>query len=236
LDRAFSKFGVLSRNDAIEKIRSGLVRVNGRIIRDPDTWISLTQDRIVCEGQLLERRKRIYLMFYKPRGVVTTHGDPDNRKTVYDFFPDAKEWVFPVGRLDKDTSGLLLMTNDTEFGETLTNPRSKIPKTYQVKVNFHPSEEQLTLLKHGMTLKKGEKTLPAHVRVIRETEKYAHLDITIVEGKNRQVRRMIESLGGRVLKLVRKRIGNLSLGNLQVGRCRFLDRNDLRLLRQQPDD
>ena len=236
LDRAFSKFGVLSRNDAIEKIRSGLVAVNGKVIRNPDTWVSLTQDSISCEGRRLQRQKRIYLMFYKPKGVVTTHGDPDNRKTVYDFFPDTKEWLFPVGRLDKDTSGLLLMTNDTEFGETLTNPLSKIPKTYQVKINFHPSDEQLMLLRNGVTLKNGEKTLPARVRVIRETEKYAHLDITIVEGKNRQVRRMIESINGRVLKLVRKRIGNLSLGDLQVGQYRSLNPNDLRLLRQQPAD
>src|SRR5262249_37292710 len=117
-----------------------------------------------------------------------------------------------------------------------TNPRSKIPKTYQVKINFHPSDEQLMLLRNGVTLKNGEKTLPARVRVIRETEKYAHLDITIVEGKNRQVRRMIESLNGRVLKLVRKRIGNLSLRDLQVGQYRPLNPNDLRLLRQRPAD
>jgi len=175
-------------------------------------------------------------MLYKPKGVVTTHKDPHGRKTVYDLLSGTEEWVFPVGRLDKDTSGLLLLTNDTEFGETLTNPRSKIPKTYQAKVNFRPSVEQLKLLESGMTLRNGEKTLPARVRVIRETERHAHLDITIVEGKNRQIRRMIESLDGRVLKLVRRRIGNLSLGNLQIGRYRFLSKDDLALLRQQPTD
>ena len=236
LDRAFSKSGTLSRTDAAKKIRGGCVRVNGAVVRSPETWVSLTRDRITWDGEGLKQRKKIYLMFYKPRGVVTTHRDPDNRRTVYDLLEGLEDWVFPVGRLDKDTSGLLLMTNDTEFSESLTNPLAKIPKTYQVKVNFRPSQEQVKLLEGGMILKNGDRTLPARVRVIRETEKCAHLDITIVEGKNRQVRRMIESLDGRVLKLVRKRIGNLSLGNLQVGCYRFMDRKDLMLLRQQPSD
>jgi len=236
LDRAFSKSGVLSRTDATSKIKAGHVSVNGRVVRDPDCWVSLRLDRITCDGQILKERKKVYLMCYKPKGVVTTHRDPDHRRTVYDLLDDIGEWVFPVGRLDKDTSGLLLMTNDTEFSEALTNPHSKIPKTYQAKVNFRPSAEQLRLLESGMTLKNGERTLPARVRIIRETDKYAHLDITIVEGKNRQVRRMIESLDGRVLKLVRKRIGNLSLGILQVGCYRFLDSKDLTLLRQRPSE
>jgi len=236
LDRAFSKLGTLSRTDAAKKIRAGCVSVNGRVVRNPETWVSLTNDRITCDGESLKEHKKFYLMFYKPKGVVTTHRDPDNRKTVYDLLDGIKDWVFPVGRLDKDTSGLLLMTNDTEFSEALTNPLSKIPKTYQVKVNFRPSEEQLRLLESGMTLKNGDRTLPARVRIIRETEKCAHLDITIIEGKNRQVRRMIESLDGRVLKLVRKRIGNLSLGGLQIGCYRFMDHKDLKLLRQQPSE
>jgi 23S rRNA pseudouridine2605 synthase len=236
LDRAFSKSGAFSRTDAAKKIKAGRVSVNGRVVRKPDAWVSLTRDRITCDGESLKERKKVYLMFYKPKGVVTSHRDPDNRRTVYDLLDDIKDWVFPVGRLDKDTSGLLLMTNDTEFSEALTNPLSKIPKTYQVKVNFRPSPEQLKLLENGMTLKNGGRTLPARVQIIRETEKYAHLDITIVEGKNRQVRRMIESLDGRVLKLVRKRIGNLSLGNLQIGCYRFMDRGDLVLLREQPNE
>jgi pseudouridine synthase len=236
LDRAFSKSGALSRTDAARTIKAGRVSVNGRVIRNPETWVSLTRDSITCDGESLKERKKVYLMFYKPKGIVTTHRDPDNRRTVYDLLDGLEDWIFPIGRLDKDTSGLLLMTNDTEFSESLTNPLSKIPKTYQVKVNFHPSQEQLKLLESGMILKNGDRTLPARVRVIRETENCAHLDITIIEGKNRQVRRMIESLDGRVLKLVRRRIGNLSLGNLQVGGYRFMDRKDLMLLRQQPSE
>jgi pseudouridine synthase len=231
LDRAFSKCGIFSRSDALEKIKAGAVTVNGKVIRNPDLWVSLAHDRIRYDGQGLKKQRKVYLMFYKPKGVVTTHRDPAHRKTVYDFLSGLKEWVFPVGRLDKDTSGLLLLTNDTDFGEALTNPLSRIPKTYQVKINFRPSVEQLQLLEQGITLKNGEKTLPARVRILRETEKYTYLDLVIVEGKNRQVHRMMEALNGKVLKLVRKRIGNLVLGNLQVGKYRYLDHKDLAQLK-----
>jgi 23S rRNA pseudouridine2605 synthase len=142
--------------------------------------------------------------------------------------------VFPVGRLDKETSGLLLLTNDTRFSEIITNPLSKIPKTYLVKVNYRPSPEQLNLIEQGMTLKNGQKTLPAKVRVLKEKEKSATLEMVIVEGKNRQVRRMIEALNGKVLKLVRTRIGNLSLGDLPIGQYRPLSRDDLAQLRSLP--
>jgi len=232
LDRAFSKWGIFSRGEASKKIKAGAVTVNGKVIRNPDLWVSLAHDKIRWDGQGLKKQKRIYLMFYKPKGVVTTHRDPANRKTVYDFLTGIKEWVFPVGRLDKDTSGLLLLTNDTDFSEALTNPLSRIPKTYQVKINFRPSAEQLQLLERGIDLKNGEKTLPAKIRIIRETEKYAYLDLVIVEGKNRQVRRMMEALDGKVLKLVRKRIGNLVLGNLEVGKYRYLDDKDLAQLKR----
>jgi 23S rRNA pseudouridine2605 synthase len=234
LDRAFSKFGILSRADALKEITAGAVTVNGRVIRDPGLWVSLAHDRIRYNGRILERRKRIYLIFYKPKGVVTSHGDLDARKTVYDFLSGLKEWVFPVGRLDKDTSGLLLLTNDTDFGEKITNPLSKIPKTYLVKINFRPSPEQLNLIKQGLTLKNGQKTLPAEVRVLREKDKCAYLEMVIVEGKNRQVRRMIEALNGKVLKLVRTRIGDLALGDLPIGQYRLLGRDDLAQLRRSP--
>ena len=173
-------------------------------------------------------------MLYKPKGVVTSHGDPDQRRTIYDLLADAEKWVFPVGRLDIDTSGLLLLTNDTKFGEELTNPLSKIPKTYQLKINLHPNPGQLKMLEGGITLKNGERTLPAKVRILRNTERHTRLQIMIVEGKNRQLRRIIEALGGKVLKLVRTRIGSLALGDLQVGRYRKLTSQDMALLRRPP--
>lgn len=234
LDRAFSKAGLFSRTEALRKIRAGSVKVNGKIVRDPGRWVSLATDTIHCDGQLLRARKKIYLMFYKPTGVVTSHGDPDQRKTIYDFLQDFGEWIFPVGRLDKDTSGLLLLTNDTDFGERLTNPVFKVPKTYQLKVNFHPTAEQFRQLELGLSLKNGQQTLPAQVKLLRQTDKHSFLELIITEGKNRQVRRMIEALGGRVLKLVRTRIGNLALGNLPIGKYRILDRRDLAQLWQLP--
>ncbi len=232
LDRVFSKWGICSRRDAQNKIRAGMVSVNGKEVRDPDFWVTLTQDKVKCEGGNLKPRKKLYYMLYKPKGVVTTYRDPDNRRTVYHLFTGIKDWIFPVGRLDSDTSGLLLLTNDTHFSETLTNPLSRIPKTYQLKINFYPSAEQLQLLEQGITLNDGP-TLPARVRVLRTKGKYTYLEIAIVEGKNRQVRRMIDALNGKVLKLVRTRIGNLALGDLQVGKYRQLDSNDLRELTSQ---
>jgi 23S rRNA pseudouridine2605 synthase len=234
LDRAFSKAGMFSRTEALRMIQSGAVKVNGKIVRDATSWISLSRDSIQCDGRTLRARRKIYLMLYKPAGVVTSHGDPGQRKTVYDLLTGLDEWVFPVGRLDLDTSGLLIMTNDTALGERMTNPLSKVPKTYQLKVNFHPTPEQLDQLKHGITLDKGETTLPAKVRLLRQNAKYSFLELVLVEGKNRQVRRMIEALGGRVMKLVRTRIGTLALGNLPIGRYRVLNAQELSELMRRP--
>ncbi|MEW5975554.1 MAG: pseudouridine synthase [Acidobacteriota bacterium] len=231
LDRAFSKAGMCSRTDALRKIQSGQVSVNGRVVRDPEMWVSQTRDVIRHEGRALQGATKVYLMLYKPRGVVTTHRDPDGRRTVYDLLTDLEAWVSPVGRLDKDTSGMLLLTNDTQFSEGLTNPVNKVPKTYQLKVSFNPTEEQLEMLRKGIFLKNGERTLPSKVRKLRCSERHAHLELEIVEGRNRQVRRMIEAIGGKVLKLVRTRIATLTLGNLQVGRYRPLNGREVRELK-----
>jgi 23S rRNA pseudouridine2605 synthase len=235
LDRAFSKAGVFSRTEALNKITSGAVKVNGKVVREPASWVSLSHDSIQCDGQTLRVRRKIYLMLYKPTGVVTSHGDPGQRKTVYDLLTGLKEWVFPVGRLDLDTSGLLILTNDTALGEQMTNPLSKVPKTYQLKVNFHPTQEQLDQLQRGVKLASGETTLPAIVRELRRNYRYSFLELVLVEGKNRQVRRMIEALGGRVMKLVRTRIGNLALGDLPIGHYRMLSRQELAQLMKRPN-
>jgi pseudouridine synthase len=206
--------------------------VNGKTIRDPETWVSLAQDRIRWEGREIRPREPVYLLFYKPTGVVTTYHDPQNRPTVYHYLTDVLEWVFPVGRLDKDSSGMLLLTNDTTFSEALTNPNSKIPKTYLVKVNFHPTTEELGQLESGIHLKNGETTMPSRVRCLRQSGKCSFLEMVIMEGKNRQIRRMIEALRGRVLKLVRTRIGDLSLGDLPIGSYRALKSAELARLRK----
>jgi 23S rRNA pseudouridine2605 synthase len=234
LDRVFSKAGLFSRTEALNKIKSGAVKVNGKVVREPASWVSLSRDSIQCDGQTLRAQRKVYVMLYKPTGVVTSHGDPEQRKTVYDLLTGLKEWVFPVGRLDLDTSGLLILTNDTALGEQMTNPLSKVPKTYQLKINFHPTPEQLDQLRCGIELDHGETTLPAGVNVLRRNDRYTFLELVLVEGKNRQVRRMIEALGGRVMKLVRTRIGNLALGNLPIGHYRVLSRQELVELLKRP--
>ena len=218
---------MFSRTEALNKIKSGAVKVNGKVVREAASWVSLSRDSIQCDGQTLRERRKIYLMLYKPTGVVTSYGDPGKRKTVYDLLNGLEEWVFPVGRLDLDTSGLLIMTNDTALGEQMTNPLSKVPKTYQLKINFHPTPEQLDQLQRGIELDNGETTLPASVKELRRNDKYSFLELVLVEGKNRQVRRMIEAQGGRVMKLVRIRIGDLALGNLPIGHYRILNRQEL---------
>lgn len=235
LDRAFSKCGYCSRTEAVRHIRDGRVTVNGRGVRDPETWVSLERDQIRHLGRLIKHSKNIYLALYKPKGCVTSYGDPDGRPTVYDLLKGLEEWVFPVGRLDMNTTGLLLITNDTNFSERLTNPSSKISKTYLAKINCLLSAESLQSLRDGITLKNQEKTQPAKIKVLKEKAKNSQLEITLCEGKNRQVRRMVEAVGGKVLKLVRIRIGRLTLEGLEIGTWRFLEKKEVEQLMKIPD-
>lgn len=208
----------------------GRVRVNTRVERDPGRWVDLNHDRILLDRQEISDAKKVYLMLNKPANVVTSHGDPQGRRTVYDYLQSLGVWVFPVGRLDKDTSGLLLLTNDTDVGNLLTDPQSKVAKKYMVKVNALLSDEELDRLRRGIEIEPGLVTLPCRVERLRESAKYAWIEITLMEGKNRQVRRMIEALGHRVLKLVRVQIGALQLGELAVGKWRLLTRAEVRQL------
>src|SRR5262249_23925982 len=133
LERLFSKTGAGSRTDARSWIGAGRVRVNGRVVQNADHWVDLDRDRVTLDGKPLRAAEKLYLLLYKPKGYLTTYRDPEGRPTVYDLVSDAEAWLSPVGRLDLDTSGLLLMTNDTDFAERITNPEHKVPKTYQLK-------------------------------------------------------------------------------------------------------
>jgi 16S rRNA U516 pseudouridylate synthase RsuA-like enzyme len=139
LDRVISKAGFGSRTEARSWIGGGRVRVNGKLIRTPDHWVDLEADRVTLDGRLVAARRKIYLLLYKPKGCITTYNDPQGRPTVYGLIPNVEEWVFPVGRLDQDTSGLLILTNDTQFAERMTNPEYKVPKTYLVKTSTRPA-------------------------------------------------------------------------------------------------
>ena len=221
LERVLSKAGVGSRTEARAWIAAGRVKVNGRVSRDPDQWIDLERDRVRLDNRPLEARERLYVLLYKPTGYLTTYKDPDGRPTVYDLIADVGTFLSPVGRLDLDTSGLLLMTNDNQFAERVTNPDSHVPKTYLVKASVVLTDEQLQRLRDGIELSDGP-TRPATVTRVRDSAKYTHFEITLTEGRNRQVRRMVEALGARVLKLVRVRIGSIAIGTLPIGTWRLL--------------
>ena len=221
LERVLSKAGVGSRVDARSRTHAGRVRVNGQITRNPDQWIDMKRDRVLFDGKPLVARERIYLLLYKPPGYLTTYKDPEGRPTVYDLIADAGTFLSPVGRLDLDTSGLLLMTNDNQFAERVTNPNSHVPKTYLVKASAVLTDTQLQQLRDGIELGDGP-TRPALVTRLRDSGKYTHFEITLTEGRNRQVRRMVEALQAKVLKLVRVRIGHIAIGRLPIGKWRLL--------------
>lgn len=229
LERVFSKAGVGSRTEARSWIGAGRVQVNGRTALNPDQWVDLSSDRITLDGKPLLRTLKIYLLLYKPKGYLTTYKDPEGRPTVYDLVADAGQWLAPVGRLDLDTSGLLLLSNDTDFAECITNPIRKVPKTYLVKTSTLLSDEQLEALRNGVILSDGP-TRPALVTRVRDTAQYSHLEMTITEGRNRQVRRMIEAIGSKVLKLVRTAIGPIRIGELHEGKWRMLTAEEVRQL------
>jgi 23S rRNA pseudouridine2605 synthase len=265
LDRVLSRFGLASRTAAREAIAAGRLKVNGRIVRNPGVWVNPARDTFHLDGQRLKPARKRYLLFYKPKGVITSHGDPAGRETIYKYLgaaalagrgdlrppagrrsaplPEAagpardrrdqeKCWLAPVGRLDKDTSGLLLLTNDTEFADFITDPASEVPKTYLVKTNALLSEEVIAKLNAGVEMKHGDTAQPLSVRRREDRGKYTWLEVVLTEGKNREVRRMIEAVGFKVLKLVRTRIGPLTLEGLEVGKWRELSSAEVSLLKR----
>ena len=232
LDRLLSRYGSASRSTARELIQKGRVRVNGRVTRDPECWVRPSKDLVELDGQRLRPERKVYLLFYKPKGVIVSHGDPGGRKTIYDYLGEEGRWVSPVGRLDKDTSGLILVTNDTAFGHFVTNPESGVPKTYLVKVSGLMDDETLARLRAGVQMKRGDRAQPLSVRRLEDRGKYTWLEVVLTEGKNREVRRMIEAVDFKVLKLVRTAIGALTLAGLEVGRFRTVARQEIDALRR----
>ncbi|CUS96461.1 23S rRNA pseudouridine2605 synthase [Candidatus Kryptobacter tengchongensis] len=230
LERAISKLGYASRNIAREIIKHGRVSVNSKIITDSSYRVNLKKDKIAIDGQILKQKEKIYIILNKPKGIVTTRRDELNRKTIYDIVK-IDTWVAPAGRLDKDTSGLLILTNDNKFADFITNPESKVPKTYLVKLNKKIKQEDLLKLKLGIEIEVNGKiytTMPANIKIVKTNPKTCWVEIEIVEGKNRQIRRMFEKLGYKVENLVRIKIGNFEDKNLKPGEWRFLNKEELK--------
>jgi 23S rRNA pseudouridine2605 synthase len=230
LERVISKAGLGSRTEARRWIHQGRVQINGTVVQHPDAWVDMERDRIRFDGRPLEFAERVYVLLYKPTGYITTYKDPEGRPTVYELLEGITTFVSPVGRLDLDTSGLLVMTNDTQLAERVTNPDSHVPKTYLVKASKVLTDEQLQQLRDGILLSDGP-TRPAVVTRLRDSGKYTHFEITLTEGRNRQVRRMVEALDAVVLKLVRVQIGSLRIGTLQIGKWRPLTPEEVDALR-----
>ncbi len=221
LARWISKFGVLSRTEAERCVRAGRVLLNGKKMLDPDRPCHPGRDAIRLDGAPLRPAKKVYLALHKPAGYITTARDPEGRPTVYDLLPRDAARAQAVGRLDADTSGLLLFTNDTSFAARVTDGAGGVEKVYAARVAGKVSSETARRLETGIPLD-GKPTQPARCRVLAVDEKSTQVEVTITEGRNRQVRRMWEALGHPVIELQRIRIGPIELGGLPEGRTRPL--------------
>lgn len=230
LERALSKAGLCSRAQARDLVRAGRVRVNGRIALDPAEPCDSARDDVRVDGRRVQENERVYAMLHKPRTYLTTRDDPEGRRTVYELLAGLDAWVVPVGRLDGDTSGLLLFTNDTEFADLVTSPASHVPKTYVVTTRPRIDAAALARLAQGLELDDGP-TRPAHVEKLGDRGRSTRFSITITEGRNRQVRRMVRAVGAKVDKLHRSRIGPLELGELALGAWRALTSAEVSALR-----
>ena len=232
LQKILSKAGITSRRKAEELILQGRVSVNGRVVKELGAKAVLGKDDICLDGEAIKpEAEKVVVALFKPRNCVTTLHDPQGRATVADLVKGISVRVYPVGRLDYDAEGLLLLTNDGDLAHRLQHPRYKVAKTYLVKIRGRPPEEALTQLQQGIRLEDGI-TAPAELHVLEDDNKATWLTLTLREGRNHQVKRMCAAVGCPVLKLRRTQIGPIDLGNLQPGRSRRLRAREVRALRQ----
>lgn len=222
LARVLSKQGLASRTQAAAWIRGGRVSVNGQVEYDPEFPVRMGVDEISVSGETVAEVDRLVLMLNKPRGLVTTVSDEQNRDTVYSCFANAElPWIAPVGRLDKASEGLLLFTNDPQWAASITNPVTGPDKTYHVQINGIPEETDLQTMMRGVNME-GEMLSAKTVKILRSGEKNTWLEIVLDEGKNRQIRRLLNGFDFEVLRLIRVAMGALQLGDLAKGQWRVL--------------
>jgi 23S rRNA pseudouridine2605 synthase len=222
LQKAISRLGIASRRAAEQMIADGRIKVNGQVVRQLGSKVDLGKDKIYVDGVLCSGRPPLqYILLYKPAGWICSLSDEKGRRTVIDLLQGVGERVYPVGRLDYDTSGALLLTNDGNLAHSLLHPSKEVQKTYLVKLDKRPSREQLEKLRQGIRLADGL-TAPAKVKVLPSRNGQCQLEITIHEGKNRQIRRMMEAIGQEVIHLKRLAFAGLDLSGLQPGQWRYL--------------
>ena len=237
LQKLIAEAGIASRRHAEEMIAAGEVTVNGQVVTKPGTKADPARDHIKVRGRLinnaLKTREKIYVLLYKPRGYLTSLSDPEGRPLVTDLLPESLGRLHPVGRLDFNTEGLLILTNDGELTNFITSARSHVEKVYEVKVSDVPAEEALERLRRGIVLD-GTRTAPARITKIDETKSNSWFEVTLHEGRNQQIRRMFEAVNHPVLKLRRVRIGPLKEERLAPGQWRFLSETEVdRLMRRR---
>lgn len=222
IQKLLSQAGIASRREAERLIKEGRVSVNGKRVTELGSKVDPDKDRVKVDHKLVLLPKKIYIILNKPKRYITSVQDPEGRPVITDLLPELGSKVFPVGRLDYDTEGLILLTNDGDIAQKLQHPRYKIPRTYLAKIKGTPNEKDLYPITKGIKLDDGL-TLPAEVKKIKEGLKNCWVEITVREGKNRLVKRMFERIGFPVLKLIRIRFDGLKLHNLPSGHFRFLN-------------
>lgn len=229
LQKFMAESGVASRRKSEELISQGKVRVNGKVAQIGDK-IDPKHDKIIVSGKRVAKQKKtVYLMLNKPRGFITTMNDERDRKCVAELVSDLNVRVYPVGRLDRESEGLLLLTNDGEFANALTHPSKHIPKTYRVTIRPSITKQQATDFRNGIEID-GRMTAPADLKIISEEENRTVVEVTLYEGRNRQIRKMFESFGIEVARLKRIKVGNLKLGMLKQGEYRELKEEEVNAL------
>ncbi len=230
LQKYMARCGVASRRAAEEMILAGRVKVNRKTVRELGTKVDEDNDKVMVDGALIApAKKNYYIALNKPVGYITTAKDQFDRKTVLDLVQDLNTRLYPVGRLDYDSEGLLFLTNDGDFTYYLTHPKHTVPKKYKVVVMGMPDNDTIWKLRNGVEIE-GRKTAPARVELTKSLERTSELVITIHEGRNRQVRKMCEAVGHEVLKLQRTAIGRVQLGHLPLGKWRHLTPEEIKIL------